>query len=271
MAAVPELPQFHRHASAAQGRRHQHAVPGRRNAVVERLRDEHGRRARIDLQFHRQRVARRLRGIASQQLLLCMRRVERLLHGQHGVQQHDEIGPRRDGIDRIDGRMAGGVRLDGRHAGQVRAGGKAEHADARRVDAPLGGARTDHAHGALAILEWRGHPAALPRQPVHEFKRRDAPLLQPAGGGAALLARLDMRITAAADEQDGHAVRLRRAVREQVRLRHLRDGARGAVALRAGRRAAGRRTGPQHDGAGRRRQRMRVEQDQTQKQQALHD
>jgi hypothetical protein len=80
-----------RRLRAAQGGGHQRAVLGRGNRVVERLREEDGRRARLPAvppTARRAPPARDGRPAAPSSHASC----RTALHGQHGIQQHGKIG-----------------------------------------------------------------------------------------------------------------------------------------------------------------------------------
>lgn len=105
--------------------------------------------------------------------------------------------------------------------GQVSACGHAEHADARRVDAELGGPRAQDAHGALRVFKRRAHRPAVRWQTVIQHHTRGAAGGEPSRHRLAAARDLNAEVAATACDQHGAAIGIARVVNLDARLRDV--------------------------------------------------
>ena len=90
-------------------------------------------------------------------------------------------------------------------AGQMPAGGKAQHADARRIDLPLRRASPHSANGPLAIHHRHRMHVAGAVHAVLEHKRGDAKRSKPIADIEPLVGHRQAAVTAARKNNDGGA------------------------------------------------------------------
>ena len=140
-------------------------------------------------------------------------------HGDDGIEQRDEVGPRADGVHRRARLPFLRIEHRGGAGRDVAAGRRAEDADAIRLHAELGGARSDHPHGTEDVLQRRR--VSVLDEPVLQHERGDAQRLKHAHRAGGLVGHGQPGIAAAGTHDhrgaDAGAVG-RRIVSERGRL-----------------------------------------------------
>ena len=131
-------------------------------------------------------------------------------HRNDRIREDREVGPASHAIDGVSGARVAGIEQGARGHGEVTAGRKTHDADARRVESPLGRAKSQRSNRTLRVPELNRMVVARP-EAVAQDERRHPQRIQVSGDLSSLVVRGEPGVGATRTHDHGRRGRRHRS------------------------------------------------------------